>query len=71
MPDPRKPRPTGFVATCRCGVVVGALDSMRSDPRDSSKILGRWLREGCSVEPRFTGSWHVSIAACRCHMDFP
>jgi hypothetical protein len=71
MPDPRKPRPTGFVATCRCGVVVGALDYLRSHRRESSEVLGRWLMDGCTVEPRFSPSWRVTVEACRCRMDFP
>lgn len=71
MPDPRKPPPSGFVATCRCGVVVGAMDYDRTNRRDAGKILGQWLHEGCTVEPRFRGSWRVPIEPCRCHMDFP
>lgn len=71
MPDSRKPRPTGFVATCRCGVVVGALDYLRSHSRESSEVLGRWLMDGCTIEPRFGHGWQVLIEACRCHMDFP
>ena len=61
--------PTGFVATCRCGVIVGALDYLRSHRRDSALTLGQWLHSGCTVEPRFTSSWQVSVEPCRCHMD--
>lgn len=34
-----KKRPTGFVATCQCGVVVGAMDSKRTDQREAGKLL--------------------------------
>jgi hypothetical protein len=71
MPDPRKPPPTGFVATCRCGVVVGAIDYDRTERKDAGALLGKWLHAGCSVEPRFSGSWSATIEPCRCHMDFP
>jgi hypothetical protein len=71
MPDPRNPRPTAFVATCRCGAVIGALDYLRGHSGDSDKLLNRWLMDGCTIEPRFTPSWRATLSACRCHMDFP
>lgn len=61
-----KKRPTGFVATCQCGVVVGAMDSKRTDQREAGKLLGKWLADGCTVEPRFTGTWEAAIAPCCC-----
>jgi hypothetical protein len=61
-----KRKPTGFVATCQCGVVVGAMDAERTDRAEASKLLGTWLSEGCTVAPRFTGSWSVTVEACRC-----
>lgn len=71
MPDPRKQSPTGFVATCRCGVVVGAMDYLRTDRRAAGRILAEWLHGGCTVEPRFADSWNARIEHCRCHLDFP
>lgn len=59
-------KPTGFVATCRCGAVVGALDAERTDRADMGKLLGKWLFAGCTVAPRFAGTWSETIAACRC-----
>lgn len=53
MPDPRKPAPTGFVATCRCGVITGSLDYARTPRADSARILGQWLHTGHTVAPRF------------------
>lgn len=62
----RKRNPNGFVALCQCGVCVGALDARRTDRKDMGKILGEWLSEGCTVEPRFDGTWSVQIESCRC-----
>ncbi len=61
-----KRKPTGFVATCQCERTVGALDFTRSTQADTGKILGRWLQDGCTVTPRFTGSWEVKVEACTC-----
>jgi len=70
MADPRNAPPTGFVATCRCGVVVGAMDYIRTDRREAGRLLGQWLHDGCTVEPRFTGTWNVYVKPCRCGMDY-
>lgn len=59
-------KPTGFVAKCRCGEYVGAMDFDRTERQETGQILGRWLFEGCTVEPRFTGSWSVNVTACKC-----
>ncbi len=59
-------KPTGFVATCRCGQVVGAMDYDRTDRREAGKILGEWLAQGCTVAPRFDGTWSVDVTACKC-----
>ena len=65
MSHTRKP-PTGFVATCQCGVVTGALDYQRTDKADAAKIMGRWLQQGCTVTPRFEHTWRATIEACQC-----
>lgn len=65
----KRPHVTGWVATCRCGVTVGAIDRERSLSADTSRILGRWLADGCTIEPRFTGSWRATIEPCRCPAD--
>lgn len=62
-----KRRPSGFVATCQCGVVVGAMDFNRTERRDAGKILGQWLFDGCSVDPRFEGCWRADVAQCKCN----
>ncbi|MCY1544975.1 hypothetical protein D9M68_808900 [compost metagenome] len=61
-----KRRPTGYVATCQCGVVIGAMDINRTDRADAGKLLGRRLFDGCTVEPRFAGTWVAEIGPCRC-----
>jgi hypothetical protein len=60
--------PIGFVAVCQCGVVVGALDYDRTDRSEASKIMGKWLADGCTVAPRF-GTWSEKIGVCRCTDD--
>lgn len=59
-------RPTGFVARCRCGNYTGALDLHRSERSETSRILGSWLFDGKTVEPRFGGTWSQSLMPCQC-----
>ena len=61
-----KQKPTGYVATCQCGAIVGAMDYERTDRREAGKIIGQWLHDGCIVAPRFSGTWSATIEACRC-----
>lgn len=61
----RKARPSGFVAKCRCGVYVSAVDVLRTPAVYARMMLGRWLWDGLTVEPRF-GSWGDKIGACQC-----
>ena len=61
-----KKKPTGFVATCQCGEIVGALDFERTHTNDTGKILSKWLTDGCTVEPRFGGTWSVNVTSCKC-----
>lgn len=61
-----KERPTGFVATCRCGVVVGAMDYLLTDQKQAGSTVGKWLNDGCTVEPRFDLTWSVDVKSCRC-----
>lgn len=61
-----KQSPTGFVATCQCGEVVGALDFLRTDRRDAGRILSQWIADGCTVSPRFERSWSVMVMSCQC-----
>lgn len=62
-----KREPTGFVAKCQCGVYVGALDYDRIDREGAGKLMGRWLADGCTVEPRFEGTWSETIKPCECN----
>lgn len=59
-------KPTGFVAKCRCGAITGAMDFERTDRKDANKLLGEWLSKGCTVEPRFGGTWSAQMQSCRC-----
>jgi hypothetical protein len=62
-----KLKPTGFVAKCQCGVYIGAVDIRRTRNEDVSKLLGKWLfTDGCTVEPRFDGTWMETISPCQC-----
>ena len=61
-----KQKPTGFIARCQCGAIVGAMDYGRTGRGEAGKLLGEWLHNGCVVEPRFTGTWSVKVEACRC-----
>ncbi|MXS82779.1 hypothetical protein ABD07_06655 [Nitrosomonas oligotropha] len=59
--------PTGYVARCQCGVFVGAFDINRTDNTDASRLVSIWLRNGCTLEPRFTSTWKATIEPCQCN----
>lgn len=61
-----KKKPTGFIAICQCGEVVGAMDYDRTDRKEAGQILGNWIADGCTIEPKFGGSWEVKVSTCRC-----
>ncbi len=60
-----KKKPTGFVAICQCGNVIGGLDYERTDRAEAGKFFGNWMDQGCTIEPRF-GSWDATIKSCEC-----
>ena len=62
-------KPTGFVAICQCGKIIGAMDLRRTDRVDAGKILGEWLYRGCTVEPRFGGQWQETLSSCECEVE--
>lgn len=62
----KKKKPTGFIAECQCGMIVGALDYYRTDRKDTGRIIGQWLADGCKVIPMFNSSWQTTCNACRC-----
>lgn len=62
----KKLKPTGYIAICRCGVVIGAMDCNRTDRREAGKLLGLWLSDGYTVVPQFSGLWSVQLQVCRC-----
>jgi len=66
-----KRQPTGFVARCQCGAIVGALDYDRTDRKEAGVIMGKWLADGCTVEPRFGESWSERLESCRCDKPAP
>lgn len=61
-----KQKPTGFIATCQCGQVTGALDYERTDRKDSGRMLSQWLASGKIVSPMFDSVWSVDVAPCEC-----
>ena len=63
---PVRKTPTAFVATCQCGLEIGALDIERTGPEDTKRLLGMWLMQGCTVAPRFTSNWSARIQLCEC-----
>ena len=62
----KRKTPTGWVARCQCGESIGALDRERTDNTEMVKCLSGWLAAGCTVEPRFGGSWSVGLVKCGC-----
>lgn len=58
--------PNGFIAICRCGKVVGAMDFNRTDRKEAGEVLGEWLFAGCKVEPRFNAVWSANVELCSC-----
>ena len=61
-----KLKPTGFVAICQCGEFVGAMDYKNTPRKEAGKMLGEWLHNGCTVQPRFECDWSVHITSCKC-----
>jgi hypothetical protein len=61
----KRKNPVGFVARCQCGVITGAMDYERTDRKEAGQLLGRWLAEGCTVEPRF-GNFSETVYSCHC-----
>ncbi|MAY41715.1 MAG: hypothetical protein CMI05_05275 [Oceanospirillaceae bacterium] len=61
-----KKKPVGYIAICQCGRVVGAMDLKNTDRIDAGKILGQWVSEGCTLEPKFDYSWTATVSACGC-----
>jgi hypothetical protein len=68
---PPKGPPTGFVATCRCGAVIGALDYIRTARSVAGELLGIWLHKGCVITPRFDDRWTATVESCRCPATNP
>ena len=61
-----KKKPIGFVAICQCGYTVGAIDLERTNKFDAGKIIGKWISDGCLIEPRFKSGWCATINGCVC-----
>ena len=64
-----KCKPTGFIAVCQCDRTVGALDARRTDNKEAGRILGQWLTNGCTVIPKFDGTWVAQIQMCQCEQE--
>jgi len=63
-----KQKPKGFIATCQCGRVVGAMDYENTDRKEAGKLLGLWISEGCSIQPKFDLCWEVTVKPCACEV---
>jgi hypothetical protein len=61
-----KKKPTGFIAICQCGNTIGAIDFERSSMTDTGKILGKWIIDGCTIQPLFESNWTEVIRQCDC-----
>lgn len=59
-------RPTGWIARCVCGSVVGAVDRNRAHRQEANIVLSEWLVKGCTISPVFEQSWSVKLTPCRC-----
>ena len=61
-----KKKPTGFIAICQCGKVIGAMDYIRTDRVEAGNLLVKWLDDGCIIQPQFNDSWGVQVFKCCC-----
>lgn len=61
-----KRKPTGFIAVCQCARTIGAMDITRTERKEAGAILGKWLHDGCTVIPKFEGTWEASVQPCQC-----
>jgi len=61
-----KRKPTGFVAICQCGITIGAIDITRTGRKEPGAIIGKWLHDGCTITPKFEGSWGELVRPCQC-----
>lgn len=62
-------KPSGIVARCQCGVIVGAADYDRTDRQELGRIAGQWLADGCTIEPKLSYSWECVVSPCRCKRE--
>jgi len=42
------------------------MDYERTDRQEAGKLLGQWIADGCTIEPRFAGNWSTNVTACKC-----
>ena len=62
-------KPTGFFATCRCGVIVAVCSYRHSDRLDVDRIVNRWWSERLSMTAHYNESWSVQVGMCRCEAE--
>ena len=41
---------TTFIAVCKCGMLVGCIDSKLHDKKNLAQILGEFVLDGCQIE---------------------
>ena len=61
-----KKKPTGFIAICQCGAIIAAMDYNRTDRKEAGKLLGKWISDGCTIEPKFESCWSANLTRCMC-----
>jgi len=61
-----KLQPKGFIAICQCNQIVGAMDYQNTERKDAGRILGKWIADGCTIQPKFDGCWQVTVTSCKC-----
>ncbi len=61
-----KRKPNGYIAQCQCSEIIGAIDLNRTERKDSGKILGKWIADGCTLIPKFESTWQVTVTSCKC-----
>lgn len=63
-----KGTPTGFIAICRCGNIVGVLNYRNTPQEQIGAIMGEWFHKGYNVQARF-GRFNHKIQKCECYLQ--
>ena len=60
--------PNGFIAICKCGKIIGAMDFEKTDLSEAGEILALWIFAGCKVKPYIDpiGNEKINVEICTC-----